>query len=65
MKIPTALASLANSKSELSSEEPSQQPDKIWLTVPEAAALLKIRPNAVVKRILKGTLEGKRSEDIP
>ena len=61
MKIPSAISLASNQ----SSAPSSKMPDEIWLSVPEAAALLKVKPSTVLKRIRKGTLEGKRSEDMP
>ena len=73
MKIPLALSVQQSSGSTTSQSFQTQESghplqgsgQDIWITVPEAAALLKVRPSAVVKRIQKGTLEGKRSEDNP
>ena len=70
MKIPLALSVQQSSGSttpqSFQAQESGPSPGQdIWITVPEAAALLKVRPSAVVKRIQKGTLEGKRSEDNP
>lgn len=70
MKIPLALSVQQSSNSttpqSFQTQESGSSPGQdIWITVPEAAALLKVRPSAVVKRIQKGTLEGKRSEDNP
>ena len=72
MKIPFALSvqqsfkqSSGSTTSLLQTQEPGQPLQDIWSTVPEAAVLLKVRPSAVIKRIQKGTLVGKRSEDNP
>ena len=69
MKIPLALSvqqSSGSTPQSFQAQESGPSPGQdIWITVPEAAALLKVRPSAVVKRIQKGTLEGKRSEDNP
>ena len=65
MKIPSAISLPSNQSSTPSSAPSSKIPDEIWLSVPEAAALLKVKPSTVLKRIRKGTLEGKRSENMP
>ncbi len=37
----------------------------VWTSIADAAILLKIKPAAVLRRIKKGTLQARRSIDLP
>ena len=51
-------------KTDSSAHAPPASPST-WISIAEAAALLKVRPDTVIRRVEKGTLKGKTPENMP
>ena len=57
LSVPKALTENLNVSSKASSST--------WISVAEAAALLKVQPATVIRRVVRGTIKGKISDELP